>query len=128
MNGVLMHALVLIAAMAAGYCGPPADAYLVQNKTVAQFNSQAKASRKINSTYISAVVVLGTYAEADISAPAGLAPNYWIKKMGVWTFAGYFAPKGWPASVKAQLTKLSDQRANGSKQCTNPHFVPRGSG
>jgi hypothetical protein len=128
MNGVLMHALILIAAMTAGYCGPPADAYLVQNKTVGHFNAQAKASQKINSTYISAVVVLGTYAEADISAPAGLAPNYWIKKMGAWTFAGYFAPKGWPASVRAQLTKLSNQRANGSKQCTNPHFVPRGSG
>ena len=123
-----MHALILIAAVAAGYCGPPADTYLVQNKTIGHFNAQATASRNINSTYISAVVVLGTYAEADISAPAGLMSNFWIKKMGVWTSAGYFPPKGWPASVKSQLIKLSNQRANGSKQCTNPHFIPRGSG
>jgi len=37
-------------------------------------------------------------------------------------------PKGWPSSVRTKLTAMANQRANGSKQCTNPAFVPRGSG
>jgi len=67
---------------------------VVENRTVGNFNANLhKGSKKIDQTYIMAVVVLGTYAQAD-------------------------------ASYAGQMYA----RANGSKACTNPSFVPRGSG
>jgi len=31
-------------------------------------------------------------------------------------------------AIRHKLAAMSNQRANGRKQCTNPRFVPRGSG
>jgi hypothetical protein len=113
---------------AAAMCGPSSDVAAVERGTVAHFNANLhKGWKKINNSYVMAVVVLGTYAQVDISY-AGQMSNYWIKKSGNWTLAGTQAPKGWPSAIKAKLTAMSNARANGSKQCTNPSFVPRGSG
>src|SRR5437868_3331753 len=108
-------------------CGPSSDVAAVETGTIAHFNANLhKGWKKINKTYVMAVVVLGTYAQVDVSY-AGQMSNFWIKKSGNWTLAGTQAPKGWPASIRAKLTAMSNARANGSKQCTNPSFVPRGS-
>ncbi len=125
---LVVATLLLSQPAMAAYCGASADTQTVQTGTITYFNAHRHASwKKIDSTYIMAIVVLGTYAQADVSF-AGQASYYWIKKRGVWTFAGTFAPKLWPASVTSKLSTLSNQRANGSKQCTNPNFLPRGSG
>lgn len=127
--GALVIATSLLARPAmAATCGPSADVAAVERGSVANFNSNLhKGWKKINNTYIMAAVVLGTYAQVDVSY-AGQMSYYWIKKSGNWTLAGTQAPKGWPASVRAKLTAMGNARANGSKQCTNPTFVPRGSG
>ena len=112
----------------AAMCGPSSDVAAVEQGTIAKFNANLhKGWKKIDKTYIMAVVVLGTYAQVDVSY-AGQMSDFWIKKSGNWTLAGTHAPKGWPAAIRAKLTAMSNARANGSKQCTNPHFVPRGSG
>jgi hypothetical protein len=112
----------------AANCGSSADVTAVENGTIGNFNANLhKGSKKIDKTYVMAVVVLGAYAQVDISY-AGQMSDFWIKKSGNWTLAGTHAPKGWPASVRAKLTAMSNARANGNKQCTNPRFVPRGSG
>ena len=127
--GALIAATVFVPRpAAAATCGSPADVKAVENGTIGNFNSHLhKGWNKINKTYIMAVVVLGVYAQVDVSY-AGQMSDFWIKKSGNWTLAGTQAPKGWPASVRAKLTAMSNARANGSKQCTNPSFVPRGSG
>lgn len=127
--GVFAVAAVFVPRPAlAATCGSTADVTAVVNGTVGNFNSHLKkGAKKIDRTYIMAVVVLGLYAQVDISY-AGQMSDYWIKKSGNWTLAGTQAPKGWPASVRSKLTAMSNARANGSKQCTNPSFVPRGSG
>lgn len=113
---------------AAAMCGPSSDVAAVERGTIGHFNNNLhKGWKKINNSYIMAVVVLGTYAQVDVSY-AGQMSNYWIKKSGNWALAGTQAPKGWPAAIRAKLTAMSNARANGSKQCTNPSFVPRGSG
>lgn len=132
---------------AAAMCGPPNDVAAVERGTIGNFNAHLhKGWKKINNSYIMAVVVLGggppivvqvdassstfvggTYAQVDVSY-AGQMSDYWIKKSGNWALAGTQAPKGWPAAIRAKLTAMSNARANGSKQCTNPSFVPRGSG
>ncbi len=112
----------------AAMCGPSKDVFDVQNGTIYFFNANLhKGSKKINKTYIMAIVVLGTYAQVDISY-AGQMSDFWIKKSGNWMLVGTQKPKGWPAAIRAKLTAMSNARANGSKQCTNPSFVPRGSG
>lgn len=112
----------------AALCGPSSDVAAVEIGSVANFNANLpRGGKKINKTYVMAVVVLGVYAQVDISY-AGQMSDFWIKKSGNWTYAGHFAPKGWPVSVRNKLAAMSNQRANGSKQCTNPQFVPRGSG
>lgn len=131
----LMIATIAAAAFAmplpafAAYCGPPADATAVQNATVAHFNAHPShgSHTKIDRTYVMAVVVQGAFAQADIEY-AGQASYFWTKRNGKWTFAGNFAPATWPALVTAKFRDLSNRRSNGSKQCTNPHFVSRGSG
>jgi hypothetical protein len=112
----------------AATCGSPGDVAIVENRTVDNFNAHLhKGWKKIDKTYIMAVVVLGTYAQVDVSY-AGQMSDFWIKKSGNWTLAGTQAPNRWPAAIRAKLTAMSNARANGSKQCTNPTFVPRGSG
>lgn len=112
----------------AAMCGPSKDVFDVVNGTIYFFNSSLhKGSKKINKTNIMAVVVLGTYAQVDISY-AGQMSDFWIKKRGSWSLVGTQMPKGWPASVRTKLVAMSNARAKGSKQCTNPSFVPRGSG
>jgi hypothetical protein len=113
----------------AGMCGPSKDVFDVVNGSIYFFNSGLhKGQKKINKTYIMAVVVLGgTYAQVDISY-AGQMSDFWSKKTGNWMLVGTQAPKSWPAGIRAKLTAMSNARANGSKQCTNPGFVPRGSG
>jgi hypothetical protein len=127
--GVFMLALSFIPRPAmAAMCGSSSDVAVVANRTIYNFNqSLHKGSKQIDKTYIMAVVVLGTYAQVDLSY-AGQMSDFWTKKSGNWTLAGTHAPTGWPASVRAKLTAMSNARANGSKHCTNPSFVPRGSG
>jgi hypothetical protein len=113
---------------AAATCGPSSDVAAVERGTVGNLNAHLrKGWKKINNSYIMAVVVLGTYAQVDV-AYAGQMSDYWIKKSGNWALAGTQAPKGWPSAIRAKLIEMSNARANGSKQCTNPSFVPRGSG
>jgi hypothetical protein len=112
----------------AATCGPSKDVAAVEMGTIGHFNANLhKGAKKIDTTYVMAVVVLGNYAQVDLSY-AGQMSDYWIKKSGNWALAGTQAPNGWPASIRAKLTAMSNARANGSKQCTNPQFVPRGSG
>ena len=127
---ILVLLSVLLAAQPMGDCdcGPYADRTAVQNATVSYFNAHLHSgSKKIDSTYIMAVVVSKKYAEADISY-AGQASYYWAQSKGAWTFAGNAPPKSWPASITKKFSTMSNQRAAGSKACTNPAFVPRGSG
>ncbi|HEX5275809.1 MAG TPA: hypothetical protein VFW34_11110 [Candidatus Rubrimentiphilum sp.] len=112
----------------AAMCGPSKDVFDVENGTIYFFNAGLhKGQKRINNTYIMAVVVFGTYAQVDISY-AGQMSDFWIKKNGTWTLAGSQMPRRWPAAIRAKLTAMSNARAGGSKQCTNPRFVPRGSG
>ena len=122
--GTLLAATPAQAAM----CGSRADVQTIETGSISIFNAHLhKGWNKIDPTYVMAIVVTGDYAEADISY-AGQASYYWIKKRGTWTYSGNFMPKGWPSSVRTKLTTMFNRRANGSKHCTNPAFVPRGSG
>ncbi|HEV2262414.1 MAG TPA: hypothetical protein VGR69_09035 [Candidatus Rubrimentiphilum sp.] len=109
------------------YCGTPTDILAVQNTAIAKFN--AGASKKIDTTYVmAAVIVQKRYAEADIEYAGQM--SYYLKKSkaGRWLVVGTSPPANWPGSVTKQLTTLFNQRLQGSKACTNPHFVPRASG
>src|SRR5437764_308155 len=77
----------------AAMCGPSADVAAVERGTIANFNAHLhKGWKNINNSYVMAVVVLGTYAQVDVSY-AGQMSDYWIKKSGNWTLAGTQPPK-----------------------------------
>lgn len=121
-------ALALALPASAAYCGPSGETASVETVALHMFNATRRPGwKRIDRTYVMAIVVLDNYAEADIQY-AGQMSEYFVKRNGAWHYAGNFLPAPWPKTVRAKLTALFDARGNGSPQCRNPHFVNHPSG
>lgn len=126
---VLLSTVVFLPAPAlATYCGPTTSAAMIEQLTIHTFNTlPGRAPRHIDRTSIMFVVVSGDYADSVVEY-AGENFLFFQRSNGRWRYISGFPPSTWPASVKNKLAALENEWSEGSEQCSNPHFISRGSG